>query len=322
MPDYFLDRFVRIGDLNQFIRALRAKARKGGGSIRGFTQLEVRGGNAINLACALAELHIKTTAIIVASGNEEAFLRHAIKDLENLDVKFIRGRGGFTVALELDGGNLMVSDTGDLPSFSAEMLKTEHWDEVAKSGWVAIVNWAVLAEHGSRLTSEVFSYAKEHGVSTFIDPADISGAEKELPELLDLVFSKRLVDVFSLNELEAKILAKHLGLKGPPREIVSMLADRLNCIVDLHTEKGAYSASKGDITFSPSYKVQPRYLTGAGDVWDAADIFGYILKLDPGRRLALANAAASCYLTSERAEAPKLSQVRAFLKQNDPTVAL
>jgi len=322
MPDCFIDRFIRVGDLNQFIRTLRSKASKGGGSIRGFTQLEAKGGNAINLAYALAKLDIPTTAIVMASGSEEAFLNHQTKDLKNLDIKYVQGRAGLTVALELSGRNVMVSDAGDLPSFNPRMINQEHWAEIAESAWVAVVNWAVLQDHGTELMSEVLSFAREHGVSTFTDPSDLTGRKGDLPALIEEVFSKRLVDVFSLNEQEAKVVAKHLGIEGPMQDVALRLSAHLNCTIDLHTASGSYSAANGKVTFSRSFKVRPRYLTGAGDVWNAGDILGYLLKLDAGRRLTLANAAASIFLESERAEAPTFSQVQAFLRDRDPTVAL
>ncbi len=43
-------------------------------------------------------------------------------------------------------------------------------------------------------------------------------------------------------------------------------------------------------------KFQPAKVTGAGDVWNAADIFGQGMELDHRERLIFANAAAAAYL--------------------------
>jgi ribokinase len=55
--------------------------------------------------------------------------------------------------------------------------------------------------------------------------------------------------------------------------------------------------------------VEPRILTGAGDVWDAADIIGYIAELEPKERLLFANAASSLFIREPTGEPPAMNKV-------------
>ena len=68
MPDFFLDRLISLNyDVNDFSEILRNVAKRKGGSIDGVEQTELRGGNAINTASALAALDVKVTPIVCTS---------------------------------------------------------------------------------------------------------------------------------------------------------------------------------------------------------------------------------------------------------------
>lgn len=57
MPDFFLDRFINLTyDASEFSEMLADVAKRKGGSIDGIPQVDMRGGNAINVAAALASL--------------------------------------------------------------------------------------------------------------------------------------------------------------------------------------------------------------------------------------------------------------------------
>src|ERR1022692_416388 len=51
LPDYFVDRFLRVENFEELAKAIKGKGEEGGGgSIRGVRQSELKGGNAVNLA--------------------------------------------------------------------------------------------------------------------------------------------------------------------------------------------------------------------------------------------------------------------------------
>lgn len=86
--------------------------------------------------------------------------------------------------------------------------------------------------------------------------------------------------------------------------------------IDIHTPYGSASAQNGEVYYSNSYKIKQNFSTGAGDVWDATNIGGYLLNLKPEIRLNLANAAAAIYISSKNMEPPSIKQIISFLKGN------
>jgi sugar/nucleoside kinase (ribokinase family) len=68
------------------------------------------------------------------------------------------------------------------------------------------------------------------------------------------------------------------------------------------------------VTFFPAYDVELRRSTGAGDAWNAGNIFGALLGLTTAFRLCLANAVAGYYVSSKRAVHPTVDDLIAFIK--------
>ena len=64
------------------------------------------------------------------------------------------------------------------------------------------------------------------------------------------------------------------------------------------------------MTATPTRAVRTRRLTGAGDVWDAASIYGRLNGMDEAGRLKLANRAAKLYLEGREPVPPTLSQLK------------
>ena len=55
LADVFIDRIVKVPDLDKLVTDAKAKSAVGGGSIRGIKQTEIVGGNATNIAYALVK---------------------------------------------------------------------------------------------------------------------------------------------------------------------------------------------------------------------------------------------------------------------------
>ena len=75
LPDVFLDRIVSVGPLDRFNSLAKEKIVAGGGSIRGFTERDVVGGNAIYIGKVMASLGAKVNLIVVADGLSEVVLQ-------------------------------------------------------------------------------------------------------------------------------------------------------------------------------------------------------------------------------------------------------
>jgi ribokinase len=329
MPDFFLDRFVRINSVDELASMMKRKSRvSGGGSIRGIEQFETKGGNAVNLGYALARFGSKVSVITIADSTSEKLLRGLFHEYPSADVQVVRGKPGFTVAFEFKEGdrnvNVMVSDIGGVLEFGPEMLGTGQWKEISKSSVVCVVNWSANKK-SNELCEAVFSSARRAKAKTFFDPADLAGETDRLAEFKRKVLDRNLVDVISLNENEARIIGKTLCNYSLPahcsqaelKKAVALLANRLGTTVDLHTKQISFSSSEGSVTSVRCHKVDQRIVTGAGDVWDAADLVGYQCRISAEDRLALANAAAGLYVSRDTAECPSMQEVLAFLEAED-----
>jgi ribokinase len=320
LPDFYFDRIISVPSLNQFFKRLKGKAVSGGGNLRGFSQMEIKGGNATNLAFALASLSVRTNLYCV--GDE---LAHAVlsKHPPTCKVRIIPGRPAYTVALEFPFKgkpvNVMVSDVGDLSNFDGHQLNHTYVSSLRRSHCVALVNWSSNRK-GNELAKKVFNRTGRPRLN-FLDPADLEGAEGRVNALVNEIVGEGLVDVLSLNENETRIMARILSAGNLPQaydsqdilRVSGQLHDRLGIAVDVHTPLGsATSTNQGQSWEAASGKVRG-FITGAGDFWDAGDIVGHLLGFEPRRRLRIANACAHLHLRGGNTTLPTLRNVTAFL---------
>lgn len=317
MHDFFIDRVVRLGSISpeMLLTMVKGKVEVGGGSIRGIEQVEMKGGNAVNLAYALAMLDAKCRLITMADGYGSGILRQVFSGLDGVDLVVLEGRQGYTLALEFPAGsgrvaNVMLSDVGDNACFGADRLEGLE-PIISSASCIAVVNWASNMK-GTELAGKAFSTSSS--ALHFIDPADLGDRGKEFVHAI--LEGMLRPDVLSINENEARIVARALGIEPMPynysmddvaRQCKS-IASTLGMRVDLHTPIcSATSDGKGSSHAGALRVSAARIATGAGDVWDAADIVGYLCDMDDYARLLFANASAACYVSSARV--PRLDDV-------------
>jgi ribokinase len=321
LPDFFLDRIVSVASLPKLFRQVSLKAASGGGNVRGISQEEIRGGNASNLAFALSSLSAKVNLFCVGNATAQATLSSAPG---TCNVRVIEGRPGLTTALEFPFKgkpvNVMLSDVGGVANFDGRKLNREDIETLKKSDCIALVNWSANVK-GNELASRVFSLSGRKNRLNFLDPADLAGAEPRIRPLLRRIRDKDLVDVISLNENEARILARILSAgrlrrSYEPYEIVKvarLLHDALQVTIDVHTPIGGASATGESVVWAGSLSKVEGFVTGAGDIWDAGDIIGHLLDFEGSDRLRFANACSYLYVTSRKAQSPSLREVLRFL---------
>jgi ribokinase len=319
MPDFFVDRIIRLDSMEKMMGSLEEKARSGGGSIRGIPTTDIRGGNAVNVAYALAMLDSKVTLYTVADGMGAAMIRQVFSRFgDKVTLKIAQGRHGCTTAFEFPHEdrrvNVMVSDIGDNANFGPDRLSSKDDQVVLKNAdAVMIVNWA-----SNQKGTELAEYAFRGSPSAlhFIDPADVSTRKQEFRDALFKLGS--ITDYLSINENECDHLASALGLEvrlgtdyrpDDVKKAAVKIAESIDVTTDLHTRIGSAWSNGKEVEFVHAIKVEPKTLTGAGDVWDAADILGYIAGLDPHERLLFANAASSLYVRESSGEPPVMSKV-------------
>jgi ribokinase len=320
LPDFYFDRIVRVPSFRDLIRQVELKAASGGGNLRGLFQTEVKGGNATNLAYALSSLSARTNLYCVGNSLTRAVLSTPPAGCK---VRVIEGRPGYTMALEFrfkrKPVNIMFSDVGDISNFDGRELTRHDTMTLRKSDCVALVNWSSNAK-GTELARRVFGLSDREGRLNFIDLADVAGAESRVRTLARNILDQGLVDVISLNENEARIIARTLSIGGLRRSydrrdvlrVSNLLHNSLRVVVDVHTPIGSASSTNQEDVWVDSFGKVSGFVTGAGDVWDAGDIIGHLLSFNAEDRLRFANACAHLYLTNKNARLPTLREVAHF----------
>ncbi len=317
LHDFYVDRLVFPGDIGRLLASIRDKGAQGGGGIHDIDQRDARGGNAVNLAYALARLGTSTYLITHSDEIHEGLLRRDFKGLKaKLSVKDLEP--GLTVALEgVEGSrrlNVMLSHLGGAGRFHPSLLNAEDWETMKASRIVCNVNWSANA-HGVELLREI---RRKIGRKTiFLDPADFRDRIERYRQLLEAMKRERIVDWLSTNEFEGRATAKLLGVEAERLDIVCRnVASDLSVRFDLHTEAGSFTSDGGEVHFHRVKKLVPLVLTGSGDVWDAASIHFYLKGMADVDRIALADTAAGLHLRSTRRQAPSEREVLSLFKHS------
>jgi sugar/nucleoside kinase (ribokinase family) len=306
MHDFFVDRLVHTKSLHKMMGMLSEKATAGGGGLHGVPQEEVRGGNAVNLAHALARLGLRTLLITHSDRNYEPLLRRTFEGLK-AELRVKPTPAGLTVAFE-EKVNVMIGDSRGASDFGPSILDESDWRALENSRVVCSVNWAA----NLRGTELLVALRKRLGSekTIFIDPADFRDRVPQFKELLEKIAERHLVDWVSMNEQEGIASAISLGIgTGDMGKMCRELAGRLGVVFDLHAVKRSYTSEGTRLASAAVVKARSRRLTGAGDVWDAGAILGRLKGLDEVPRLRLANRAARLYLESEGLMPPTREQI-------------
>ena len=213
MPDFFVDRIVRLESKEKLFEYLSEKAARGGGSIRGVPTSDVKGGNAVNVAYCLAKLGVKVTLFTVADEIGATMIRHAFSHFgDKVNLKIAAGKSGLTTSFEFPYNesrvNVMVSDVGDNANFGPERLASQEDMAILKNAdGVMITNWASNAQ-GTELAE--FAFRNSPSAFHFIDPADIETRRLEFSSALSKLAS--ITDSLSINENECNSLADAIKL--------------------------------------------------------------------------------------------------------------
>jgi len=337
MPDFFIDRFVTYsGEVEQFSQAITEVAGRFGGNIHGVKQMELRGGNASNTAAALAALGAKVFPIIETGPLGLHLLKFYLKPF-GLNLSHVKADGetALTTAFEFthrgEKVNVMMGDLGSLPNFGPTDLTEEDFQLLQEADYACVFNWASLRRWGTELAESVFDYVKGKGrAKTYYDTGDPGPNKDNIPKLVKKVLLGKNVDIFGVNENEAftyasqlipkvKTFRKKLEHHNLAKECARILADHISARVDLHTSAFAGSFFKDNEVIVPAFNVSALRSTGAGDSWNAGNIFGDALGLPDSCRLTLANAVAAYYVSSPAAKHPTLPELMEFCqKQQQP----
>ena len=336
LPDFFLDRLINLNyNPVEFSRLIRRVAKRKGGSIDGVLQTDLRGGNATNVASALANLGVNVTPIVCTSEYGLEQIKYQFREIP-IDLSHIKvyDKTSITTALEfknkIEKTNVMIRDLGSLTNFGPDDLNEKDYALVDKADYTCLFNWAGTLKFGTALAQTVFSRVKTKGNGkTYFDTADPTPNRTAIPELIKTVLKSTQLDILSLNENEAIIYGslldeslnskrEHLGSEELAIEAARVLAKHLSARIDLHTTVFSATLKHETEVVVPAFKVEVLRATGAGDAWTAGNILGDRNDLSDGCRLMLANAVSACYLSDPEGKHPSLAKLSIFLRNNHP----
>jgi sugar/nucleoside kinase (ribokinase family) len=332
MPDFFLDRLISLRwSKSQFSEKLEDIIERKGGSIDGVEQTELRGGNAINTASALAALGVKVTPIVCTDPLGMQLVRFYLEPLGvSLSHVKVFKKLSVTTALEFEseGGraNVMLRNVGALADFGPGSLDDDDFKAIEDADYVCIFNWAGTRRYGTELAKTVFHYAKTSGKGkTYYDTADPTPNKQKIPELVKNVLQDKSVDTLSVNENESICYAsclshraeklKGLGIEDLAKESARTLAAHFSARIDLHTTSFSASFTRKKEAHVSSFKVPVLRATGAGDAWNAGNILGDAYGLSDDSRLSLANAVAAYYISDSNGAHPTRKQLMKFCEK-------
>ena len=316
LNDFFLDRIIKVPNIATLYDLILKKSQLGG-SIRGMPQTDLKGGNATNVAYALAKLGAPVSLITMANKSNSHILHETFSEFPNCTLFLIDGNPGRTTSLEFSNNghpvNIMLSDVGDNENFGPEKLGQKEQIAIQNADAVIVTNWA-SNEKGTELCKFVFG--KSTKSLHFLDPADIQPRSGEFKEAISELASN--LDSICLNENECNILLKQFDLdtisnEEETKKLVSGLSEKISVTIDLHTSNGAFWSNGKEVEFVKSLPTKIKFVTGAGDVWDAANILGYLADLEVKERLLFANTAASLYVNSSNGMPPTMQETLSLL---------
>ncbi len=311
MHDFFVDRLVHTKNLSALFKQAESKAATGGGGIHDIRQSEIRGGNAVNLAHALARLGLRTLLLTHTDSAHRALLLEPFEGLD-AEVRTKPKPPGLTVAFE-ERENVMLGDGGGAADFGPELLGPEDWSSLRSSKVVCSVNWSANRK-GTQLLSALRKGLGQDKL-IFFDPADVRDRIEGFTELLRLTRKRHLVDWMSMNEQEAWAAAKVLGAGGLNLEQACLeIGRKLGVKLDIHTANRSLTLAGDKVVAVRGRRVRANRVTGAGDVWDAASIYGRLKKKSDTERLKFANEAASLYIEASEPVPPTLEQVQSAVE--------
>jgi ribokinase len=304
LPDLYVDALAFLPPWPESGRRLGAIARRGGGNLPvGAIEFKL-GGNAANLAVALARLGAQVDLIAHTDEFGHRLLQRAAKGTGlRMDGVRVGDRGSVTLGLECGPANVMLSHAGPLRDFGPEQLTQGDWERIESADAVALVNWA-QNRRGTALLRRLSDRLGRRGVFLYLDTGDVRHRGPDVPALRRDRRVWRGVGAFGMNQNELGAFVRGTGVGH-----AQALAGELDTRIDLHTRTWAASVTGSTAVRVLAGRTPARRLTGAGDAWNAGNLAGYLLELGDRERLGLAHRVATRYVTGRSGLPPTASEV-------------
>lgn len=318
LPDFFVDHILSFDSVEKTCGVIKNLSVQGGGNQPGITQRIHQGGNAANTTLGLARLGMSTHLICRTDDFGVTLLKYFLGRY-NVDLSGVKNDGALAVTTALEfqeyPANIMFGDPGSVATFSFETLTERDHALIASANLVGVTNWN-LNQFGTQLACNVFKEAKKQGVRTFFDSGDPSPRIKDIPDLIEKVLRNPQLDMFGLNENE---LRYYSVLTSTSQEGIVAAAETLKkkvpARIDVHTSLFSCSIQDKSLVVPTISLSKVHRFTGAGDAWNAANIFADLLGFADDERLLFANIVAGQYISSPTFIHPTIDMVIDFIKK-------
>mgnify|MGYP005838861481 CR=1 FL=1 len=316
IPDFFIDHFLILNEFKDSISKIEKIYKQGGGNIPGISQKISQGGNASNTALALTKLGC-SSHLICRTDEFGLYLLNYFLGRNGVDLTRVKTDGRLAITTALEFGkkhtNIMIGDPGSVSDFSFEILDEKDKELISNSDMLCVTNWN-LNKMGTDLALNAFRFAKKYNIKTFFDSGDPSSRKNEIPILIKKVLANPNLDILGLNEIELKYYS---GMKikkiNDIKKALNLLKKKIKARIDLHTANFSCTANEKIILISTPNLDNKYRSTGAGDIWNAGNIFADLLNFEHDERLFFANSMACCYISCPESTPPDLEKIKKFI---------
>jgi len=282
---------------------------KWGQEVIGENYDHVAAGQAANTAMALAKLG--QSAKIIGNVGDDHYGQEILETLHKAGVQTgeieitLGAKTGLSIAIvRLDGERAFISDPACLKLFTLDMVK-RHIDSLVDCDLVCMVGNFFIPGLSLNEIKEVFYIMKEQGKILLLDTGwDTGNWKKEtIRELKELL---QLTDIFIPNRDEISAIT-HLTDPEKAAEALHRAGTKI-VVVKLGPE-GSFVLSQEDRGYVPALKVKAQDTVGAGDVFNAGFIHGFLQGWPLFACLQFGNSISSIYITRLKNRFPNLQEV-------------
>ncbi|GAD17442.1 ribokinase [Lentilactobacillus otakiensis] len=256
------NKVVVLGSLNVDTTLHIDQMPKPGETISAKSKTNSAGGKGANQAVAAARSGADTSFIgRVGEDSNGQFMIDALKhdgiNTDHVDIDKVNGTGSAVILLDNQGQNSIMVYGGANQAMKPEMIVDS--ESLIDNADILISEF----ETPQDVTYEAFKLAKEHGVTTILNPAP---ASKILDGLLDVT------DLIVPNETESATLT---GIEAVDTDSMDQNAAKFaemgidNLIITVG-DRGAYYHTPSGSGFVPAFKVKAKDTTAAGDTFIGA----------------------------------------------------
>jgi sugar/nucleoside kinase (ribokinase family) len=222
--------------------------------------------------------------------------------------------GGITpltvAVVRTDGERAFISDLGRLRIVDIESTARQQ-PQIFDASVVALVGTSNLTGIDLNTAARVLARARRAGALTVFDPGwDADGwTEKSVHDIRAVLVE---TDVFLPNLDEARALTGRSELS----EVFGSFSSSFSGVVIVKDgERGSYAVFDGGAILAEAIPTQVDNAVGAGDVFDAGVIAGYLRGRDVVASMALGTAAASLYVARRQDRFPSFGEVDALAQR-------